>query len=120
MIQANELRLGNWVTFCHPKTEYNIQIPAYDIYLCSIGDRAYKGIPLTPEILEKAGFVKEQYYYFDKARVFMIYQTSHMLNEYEFSKYLNSVWNIVSTVKYLHELQNLYYCLTGKELEIKL
>ena len=59
MIQANELRLGNWVTFCHPKTEYNIQIPAYDIYLCSIGDRAYKGIPLTPEILEKAGFAKE-------------------------------------------------------------
>lgn len=34
----------------------------------------------------------------------------------EYSVYANLYWT--QSVKYVHELQNLYFCLTGKELEI--
>jgi hypothetical protein len=80
MIQASELRIGNWlhykVDYYHPTLEIQIkhdkfeqvdtidydhlltdQLP--DSYCINHNDRKnYYPIPLTPEILEKCGFKK--------------------------------------------------------------
>jgi hypothetical protein len=76
-------------------------------------------IPLTAELLEKCGFEKDGIYPDGKSFVFN--------GKY----YLTGTWFKVHTscgtfkvlnenIEYLHQLQNLIFALTGKELEIKL
>jgi len=70
-------------------------------------------IPLTPEILEKAGWEKF-------AGVFS--KNEWALREdapgYEFN---SPYWRTGGiSVQYVHQLQNLYFALTGQELEIKM
>lgn len=74
------------------------------------------GIPITEEWLLRMGF-KERY------------SKSHQIEiKYDFLKLYNSngdyIYDIgsntgVNTIHYLHQLQNLYFALTGEELEIK-
>lgn len=118
MIQANELRIGNWV--------YNTYVKGYmEVYPMMI-HQLYKietegkysniePILLTEEILLKAGFEDKEY--------------TMELNSISFS------WGsrIIATkkrqswkcdnyehIQYLHQLQNLIFALTGNELEINL
>ena len=53
MIAANELRIGNWVIDRHGN-----RIACTGVTICGVeyGDSPIEPIPLTPEILEKAGF----------------------------------------------------------------
>jgi len=119
MINANELRIGNWVLIESHITTVNHIMGDEDYFL---------PIPLTPEILEKCGFVKnkvqndcielggidfhlelmwgkENYYYP------MLTQTPQGCEER--TVFLNRINS-------LHQLQNLYFALTGQELEVKL
>lgn len=81
-------------------------------------------IPLTHEILEKAGFVydetNEEYTIggidFDAndqdiEKTFILWSD----NKEDFECYFSDI-----PIKSLHQLQNLYFALTGEELEIKL
>lgn len=75
-----------------------------------------ESIPITDELLEKCGF--EQCGYIFKTLFIEMYEVTngwhlHIDNE-RFETALST------TIKYLHQLQNAYYLLTGKELEIKL
>ena len=137
MITPQELRIGNWVNY---SGRYNKRGEVYEglkgpfavtgmrehIYLknllsglpFSFSFGEIEPIPLTPEILEKCGFNKKTY---GGAGLFYVNGLVHIS---EYLNYLNcdpygSVENSVS-VQYLHQLQNLFYVLTGQELEIKL
>jgi hypothetical protein len=119
-MKANELRIGNWVDvngkFCKVQSisddgiNYTDETDHYEdqsynyILWCSIFDP----IPLTPEILEKAGFEKGLNGYFFKGGVEYNLKR-HMLEGFGYCEIL-----------YLHQLQNLYYALTGEELNIEL
>lgn len=72
-----------------------------------------KPISLTPEILEKCGFEKDSEVIF-KHDDTMVYSGSGFIDYYHFGH------PIKKNINYLHQLQNLYYALTGTELEIKL
>lgn len=79
-------------------------------------------IPLTPEILEKAGLEKvdnsSQHSIIWKKSLVGFSSTMKLYEsggEYCFSPF---EWNYTLKVKYLHQLQNLYYALTGTELSI--
>jgi hypothetical protein len=109
MINANELRIGNWVKIGHHQTT------VFHI----IGDEDFfEPIPLTPEILEKCGFKEMPSKGFNKVvRV--------RLKTIELSVFLNgNIYlerqgeDILLPLKYthLHQLQNLYFALTGEEL----
>lgn len=129
MIKANELRIGNWVQA--PLGEYMRveQIgykdnPDYIFarYDKGFGQNSFSGIPLTPEILEKAGFNKlggSKFVYRIPVQEFEI-SVSLKLNY----AYIDTQWGQASIkrpiFKYLHQLQNLYFALTGTELEINL
>lgn len=83
----------------------------------------YCGIPLSKEILEKCGFRYEDFIisgYIDGNHC--IYEYTN--NEWGFNIFCmkdeKNGYPLTVTIKYLHELQNLYFSLHKKELKIKL
>lgn len=141
MINPKELRSGNYV---HKKdarydgnevkiTERLYQISGSDI--CSIeenGDPTNHPIPLTPEWLERCGFLQMEYRYYDgsitdafvyKGRRYIIRSIELKgVDPYyamEYFPYDQSQNCIPSELRCVHQLQNLYFALTGIELTIK-
>ena len=142
MIQANELRIGNWVYV----DDSPVQITSIDKdgginhtsgddgwtvdywFIYQIKD--IDPIPLTPEILEKAGFdltpgdldndniswwmfpdnpaVDLMLREFDKGKGYDLLDMDYGQIHYDYK------------ITSFHQLQNLYFALTGEELEINL
>lgn len=139
MIQANELRIGNSllykenivaVTVLSVNTKnFSIGYIAFNEFgktdgqiggnIEGLGNKLER-VPLTPELLEKCGFEEtdDSWYYLSKS------EPLFQLHPEQSEKYSYShIWDGAFTgrvISALHELQNLYFALTGKELEIKL
>lgn len=134
MIQANELRIGNWVNYHNFNNDGNPRyFKARDIYFedgkigltdgriqlpCTYLEYI-KPIPLTEEILLKCGFEGSKETIFTRNDIGSIYFRKPYL---ESSLYLIKAvsGDKMTSVTHLHQLQNLYFALTGKELEVKL
>lgn len=126
MIQANELRIGNWLFFFNRlEPGRYIQVTGRMLaHAQDFGDGGfgpyYDGIPLTPEILEKAGFKK---HYFFNEWDFPTYLKwdirPHANDEYKIY-YDGELLEDAAPLKYVHQLQNFYFALTGEELIIEL
>lgn len=126
MIEAEELRIGNFVL--NNKNEI-IEIESigwqHGINLCVDSGRDYcildadysfseiTPIPLTEEWLLRLGFEKKASYFLHEKHSVRI-ETGNMYewnyNRYEYGKI---------KIEYTHQLQNLYFALTGEELEVK-
>lgn len=148
MIQANELRKGNLVSFGINEVvyltvetigengingKYNIDEDfvaegvEYSPYFDEYKFKDIDPIPLTPEILEQAGLYTPN----SRGQLEIGSNTISfraMLNE---AKEGNITFEIITEeiensfflpvkVKHLHQLQNIYFALTGEELEINL
>lgn len=103
MIQANELRIGNWILLNNEPIEVYGTLLDYCSKQTDI--RELYPIPLTPEILEKCDFSDTNFF-------FSIHDGGVSVED----KPGDNAFFL--PVKYLHQLQNLYYALTFKELEI--
>jgi len=130
MINANELRIGNWVQA--PLGEYmQVEILGHDKnpnYIFArgngeFGQNGFDGIPLTPEILQACGFKHRGSIYWD----IEISDINFQVKLYNDGGYrltmkrqmVNSI-NVLGIYKRLHTLQNIIHALTGTELEVKL
>lgn len=125
MIQPNELRLGNWVYDAMNDLAVKVIGIEYEHEHCLWEqlDGKYLSpcdllnpIPLTEELIEKQGWEKFDSYYNNG-------EIKICKNEDWWHLYISDVIhrNIIAVdVKYLHELQNAYFVVTKKELEIKL
>jgi hypothetical protein len=130
-IKASDLRYGNWVLL----TKDNDMLPVIKIdgdedlvtldllmgYNVALSIEEISPIPLTPEILEKAGF--ENNGRLSKritGKISLI--AMELLNECFVSLQIEGVCGaeIGISVSYLHQLQNIYFCLCGEELDINL
>lgn len=116
MISVNDLRIGNIVSY--NGYVYRISALSKDFPFLDTDEFGFNiitynnihGVELTPEILEKCGAVDG---------VFNIY--NKLTLEFDFG---NDFWLckedeilvIFENIKHLHQLQNLYFFLTGKEL----
>ena len=127
-MKQNEIRVGNWLIdpraydkelnkkFGVDDSPY-FKVTARDIQFAE----EYKPIPLTEEILLKCGWGKGEYYseYIDnvslKQEVLGYNVNAKML-------YIETNADIIEInhIHYLHQLQNLYFALTGQELEVNL
>lgn len=127
MLKTNELRLGNWVYAGHGDFPmYVIAIYGDTAYLEFEGnegdmweekDKDLKPIPLTEEILLKCGLKKS----LNKCCYGMITSNGHRISYFlDKGSLMLETNRIHIDVQSLHQLQNLYFALTGKELEIKL
>ncbi len=122
MININELRIGNLVYNEYAKA-YQI-IDGYTFWHTMFPDDVMhlveliglQPIELSPLILEKCGF-EGGYFTYDYGKL-SIHLPS---NSYKNGRTFFNSWCIIEeSVKYLHQLQNLYYSLTNEELNIKL
>jgi len=129
-MKANELRLGNLINY---KTGGICQVAFIALSIADYGicgfvkPECFEPIPLTEEWLVKFGFEWSCEYHernpmeidIDLHNSFTIYPP------FEYKKYWyvsvtmpsGGTWEI--DVKYIHQLQNLYFALTGEELTIK-
>ena len=119
-MKASELRIGNWASEENESEEYfELQIINYNW----IKDHdAFEPIPLTEEWLVKFGFE-----YCSESEGFQM-KGFHVENR-EFDKYSSNIkkdefgiWFINSCLvdlKHVHQLQNLYFALTGEELTLQ-
>lgn len=123
MIAANELRIGNWVKgIVRPKEP--VQIKELSNNICKAGEylNDYEDVLpifLSQSILEKCGFKRVNHIH-----GYTFYSLSESkTNRAHIDIYPEKTsWMgySVSNCKHLHQLQNLYYSLTGKELIITL
>ena len=129
MIQSNELRIGNWVEWVFPNRNNQpnkfqfCEIESIRTSLVGVLGSAYgydqiQPIPLTPEILEKCGFEKTNRIDFGEPNpCYTNFSLSLMIRH---NSYFIDWMGGNIEVKYLHQLQNIYFSLTGEELDVKL
>ena len=146
-MKENELRIGNYILF-PIRTDKGLLLPAikrrvdaidcgkvislnspqapsdFEVYV-----KNCTGIQITKEILLKIGFVEGNQCYKNAFSIeilktdFYLRRCSHDGFYWGFNvseKQLDCELNDVQPIKYVHELQNLYFALTGKELDIKI
>jgi len=119
-MEAKNLRIGNFISDANASDSFFAQVKKLDYSRCYYGQfhSAYsdlKPIPISEEWLIKFGFVlvvKQ-----GNQGEFRVYQ----LNEITYNTNHGWWWKHHLTVqpKYIHELQNLFFAITGTELELK-
>lgn len=128
MIQANELRIGNLLEYQSDVFKLDTVQEIHSLtwlrknvhYIKQLSLDDLKPIPLTPEILERCGFIKcinadddvlfkKQYFEIEYMEFF---------SEEKNGFYYNNNMPHETHIRYLHQLQNLYFALTGEELEL--
>lgn len=127
-MKASEIRIGVNVQRQHYKDMWvDIKISAKDIEIAEQLYTLYRPIPLTEEILLKCGFFLN---HVDQLSIMLNSMDKHLeLNAEIQGNYFFSINQIeefghpsnitLNYIKYLHQLQNLYFVLTGEELNFK-
>ncbi len=120
-IKASAVRRGNYLKYRYKDKPVMIHvISANQINASNV--RYFKGIPLTPEILLKAGFEKSKHGWFDKMPVarFTIEKSNgdaYMI----YSGYdADGEPNLIAIVYHFHQLQNFWASCNLGELKIEL
>lgn len=118
-MKAQELRIGNYVEFSTPALSINIKelshkVSSKDLVNLEENKILLEPIPLTEEWLVKLGFDSTPHhenvvYYYNVNFDFRIEAYSNGYISFE-------EW---ADLKYVHQLQNLYFALTEQELTIK-
>ena len=119
MIQLNELRIGNWF-----KTNIYQQVTLEHLDFLlndNIKDKSVmQPIELTAEILEKCGFMKEKgidVYSLGRLRLWIGTRGKSLCYLIEED---TTTGHYITSIEYIHQLQNLVFALTGEELDVKL
>jgi len=114
-MKANELRIGNYFQYSsgNVTTVYEILFDRREGHLINgqIPEGHFKPIEITANILENAGFKKG-------------ITEKHFANIHMLITQLEGVWLYMAGwnkiyLYYVHQLQNLHFSHTGKELEFK-
>ncbi len=141
MLNANELRIGNWVRRVRPNDIMHFIACQVDVVLLKSlldDEKKYEGIELDEDLIQQCGFVKNERkkkisysphpplnpeelvspefkrgWAYGLDRYFM----DGKLSGYSFSV-KTIMWSCAHTnsLLYLHQLQNIYFVLTGEEL----
>jgi len=133
-MEASELRLNNWVTTTERGCECDYKVVSIDadfvdLYHLSKCDPfrevngvmvfSLRGIPLTEERLKKFGFLRwdDEGFYFEAIPNVLKIFLYPIENSNSFAVHWDHNW--ITSIKFVHQLQNLFFCLTGEELKIK-
>lgn len=127
MIKANELRIGNWVLDSggkwlrvdyweyHDKVAMKMFIEGTEVHPMTEYIQNASPIPITPDVLEKCGFV-DFVYHWELGNIHLDW-SSRIVATGE-RKGISVIGS--PHIKYLHQLQNLVHALTGEELTVNL
>lgn len=133
-MEVNELRIGNYVSFndvwCKvigiDKDRVLVEYHNGETDYCYID--YIEPIELTEDVLLKIGF--EKVYTVPHNRLRLCVKNGNEITRISYDFLFDDITRLEimgngdslnkRNIKYLHELQNSYYCLTNQELEIKL
>jgi len=120
MIDPKELRIGNWIWSEVSEMELKVEANYFEMLEFDLKQKNsfYSPIPLTPEWLERLGF--------EKRESGVCYEWWNGINEVTHD-WLVSITEMKDngqffyrngkhTIKYVHQLQNLFFSLCGEEL----
>ena len=128
MIRANELRIGNWfIGYDNKPFQWTLDYLGYMLQKHNkpdLDELIKSGIPLTEKILLKYGFSKETY---EKGHIGIDFKRGSTTMDFVLEEPgFMGEWNKCYTfelpdfrflnIEYLHQLQNLYFVVTGIEL----
>lgn len=132
MIDAKELRIGNWIEIKPPpncdsgicmvevikRSSASLHCESEDYFIADVPYEKIKPIELTPSILEQCGFE-------ESTQTFFIWYTYGLVERQfrlDYSAESEYHWvqgHISVEIKYLHQLQNLYFSLFSEELNFQ-
>jgi hypothetical protein len=121
-MKASELRIGNLVFDKYKITQVDKYF--YQSAEC-FWTNEFKPIQLTEEWLLKFGFIRHHYDYANDVIYIKNIADNEIDNaEFEWGVYPNELGSGIQiknrkSLKYVHQLQNLYFALTGEELTFK-
>ena len=124
-MKVNELRIGNYILFDNDVYDVRgfvnerVKIHKKEVYIGQL----FKPIPLTEEWLLNFGFEKHHQSFYNKT---LCVREVEYLWFYSIYPLKNSIIPLVNMsaqatghyIKYVHQLQNLYFALTGEELKL--
>lgn len=126
MVAKNELRIRNWINPIDTDVALEVcGLPDSTTIVCKhyptkkwFSPNEIKGVPLTADILLACGFE-------EKEKNFFIYGDYTMLQDmggwhFDYLDADSRGQRSIAYPEYLHQLQNLYFALTVKELEINI
>ena len=123
MIPAFDLRIGNWITVSGEMYQVSA-VSEMKVQLKGNGGEnnleELHPIAITRELIEKAGFKKrERTDLFDKIPLegFTYHLYSHHIMLFHGPNNTLCHW-LNTKIVFLHQLQNFYYYLTGREIEV--
>ena len=109
-MKANELRIGNYVDLFGMTA--TVQADDFNMTEHGIAIEQGKPIPLTEEWLKRLGATKNR-------------DTTFYIEEINWLELNGDIWDVclvegytITQIQYVHQLQNLYFALTGDELKI--
>jgi hypothetical protein len=119
-MKANELRIGNItdagiVCKIYPNFFY-VKNPNSDSEFCSLAIEV-KPIPLTEEWFLNFGFTKNKLEGYDTHFKYLHFNLNSGITALYNSDFSIKLDDCARGIKYVHQLQNLYFALTGQELE---
>ncbi len=133
MIDASELRLGNYILHKASVRILPVKCTYQHFELLAKGlVKDIFPIALKPDILQKCGFIEnKKYYLLPDAREFTLALPVMGNNKNDIYGYINSNKEsyaramvndmiISNNFYHVHQLQNIYYALTGKEIDLTL
>ena len=122
-MKATELRIGNWVKWNYEERSDGNAYPVefgYELDDIKNNPNIVKPIPLTEEWLVKFGFEKMDAFGWVKDFITLDESVAH----YSFDMWRGTysiekcdMTEIPQEIKHVHQLQNLYFALTGQELQ---
>src|SRR6478735_9449797 len=114
---AAELRIGNWVILQQDDNgiqRYNHDVDAIDIAVAVDNPERFSPIPLSPELLEAMGFEGD---FAPQVPEWHHPSGFWFFDSFGTDSYSIRLMNKIDVhLKHLHQLQNLFYSLTGEEL----
>jgi len=114
-IKASELRIGNYVYFQNSESgKYENDLPIETGK--ELDDCDCQPILLTEEWLIRFGFEKNSYWFKDDNMIRFVFDENGWLH---CSIGDNEKGFLYNRIKFVHQLQNLYFALTSQELEFK-
>jgi len=135
MVRVSDVRIGNFLLFDFPargKVQYrseriNNEYDGFRAIATINGLQPEKiyGIPLTDSWLQKLGFEKIERHFQHNWVIRLSKTEAHYSIQFFNDKFWlsNSEYDawcyVIREVVYVHDLQNLFYALTGEDLEIK-
>ncbi len=118
MTEIKELRIGNWIYLTDNDKNLGKKIGPLEVDVTTFNDiesshYSIEAISLTEEILLKCGFEKQ-------SDVIFIFENILLYLGDGFIDFYNYGHQIKMGIKYIHDLQNLYFALNNRELNVVL